>query len=191
MGWSRAGSVALVVLTAALAATGCGQGSSSSSTPSAHPATTAPAAAGPAGAMVDFLTAANHQDHTRVTASLATATDVTNLDELLRVYAGFGSAGGLYWDVARLTVSRVVAAGNGRADVTLSGDIAWCLGKAASDPAATCSVVNPVAGMAHTYVVVDVDGQWKADVDVNASSGIDHNPQASPTAAAPTVSPTP
>ena len=43
---------------------------------------------------------------------------------------------------------------------------------------------QPVSGHPHTYAAVQVDGRWKADVDVNASSGLDHNPQASPTAGA-------
>jgi hypothetical protein len=72
--------------------------------------------------------------------------------------------------------------------VVLSGDIVWCLGKAADDPAATCSVVSPLPGEAHTYAAVKVNGRWKVDIDINASSGLDHNPQASGTAAAPTPS---
>ena len=39
-----------------------------------------------------------------------------------------------------------------------------------------------------TFVIED--GDWKADIDINASSGLDHNPQASPTPSVPTSSPT-
>jgi hypothetical protein len=178
---------AVVSATAVLAAGGCGH------SPAATTATPLPTAvnasvASPGGALAGFLAAARHQDNGQVATWLATASDITDLSQLLAVYTGFGSAGGLFWEVDGDTVKGVTSAGNSRAHVVLSGDIVWCLGKAADDPAATCSVVSPLPGEAHTYAAVKVNGRWKVDIDINASSGLDHNPQASGTATAPTPS---
>jgi hypothetical protein len=176
--------VVMVVL-----ATACGDNTGGPSTATPSPAAATPSVASPGGALAGFLTAARNQDNTQVPAWLASSTDTTDLTELLRVYASFGTSGGVFWVVSRLGVTAVAGTGAGRANVTLNGDIVWCLGKAANDPAATCSVVNSVSGHPHTYAAVQVDGRWKADIDVNASSGLDHNPAASPTAGAPTATP--
>jgi hypothetical protein len=188
MGSSRCGALIAAVAAAALASA-CGdtQGSQSTSPPTAPAAM--PSAGSPGGALAGFLDAANNQDNTQVPVWLATTADTTDLTELLRVYSSFGSSGGFFWAVSGLGVTSVDANGSGRATVTLSGDIVWCLGKSADDPAAACSVVNPLPGRPRTYAAVQVDGRWTADIDVNASSGLDHNPQASPTAGAPTATP--
>jgi hypothetical protein len=68
--------------------------------------------------------------------------------------------------------------------------VVWCLGRAPDDPAATCNLVTGVSAVQHTYAAVSVDGTWKADIDINASSSLDHNPQASPRSTPPTPSPT-
>jgi hypothetical protein len=47
-----------------------------------------------------------------------------------------------------------------------------------------------VPGQQSTDAAQDVAGEWKGDIDINASGGLDHNPQASPTAGAPTPPPT-
>jgi hypothetical protein len=136
--------------------------------------------------MTGFLNAARGEDNTQVLLWLATPADSTALSELLNVYGNFEGTGGLFWAVAGVQVTRVTTVDAGHADVTLSEDVVWCLGLSPSDPAATCSAVNGVAGPPHTYLVELVDGRWKADIDVNSSSSLDHNPQASPTVAAPT-----
>ncbi len=184
----RCAAATLAILTALLAA-GCGDSVVPTTTPAPTAAT--PSVASPGGAMAGFLAAARSQDNTQVPAWLATSGDTTDLAELVRVYSDFGSAGGIFWDVAGLRVVGVTDNGAGRADVALSGDITWCVGKAANDRTATCSMVTPVSGMPHTYPAVQVDGRWKADIDINASSGLDHNPQASPTSGAPTSTPAP
>jgi hypothetical protein len=145
-----------------------------------------------AGAMAGFLAAAAQQDNAQVPLWLATTTDTTDLTEVLGVYSTFGleTQGGLFWAVRGLDVATVTGTDATHADVTLTGDIVWCLGKAPNDPAATCSAVDGVPGRPHTYVAVSVDGRWRVDVDINASSQLDHNPQASPTGAAPTATPT-
>ncbi len=187
MGTSRRCAAAVAAITALLTISGCG------TTPVAATATLTSAAAtpsvgSPGGAFAGFLQAARDQDNGQVPVWLATTADTTDLNELLRVYAGFGSSGGVFWEVNGLMVTDVTNTGAGRAHVTLGGDIVWCLGKAANDPAATCSAVTGVPGTSHTYAAVQVDGSWKVDVDVNASTGLDHNPQASGTATAPTPS---
>ncbi|MDQ6857044.1 MAG: hypothetical protein M3Z57_08225, partial [Candidatus Dormibacteraeota bacterium] len=174
--------------TATLLLGGCGDTTTAPRSATSTSGAATPSAQSPAGAVAGFLAAAANQDNSQVPVWLATTADTTNLNELLRVYSSFGSSG-VFWVVNRLTVIGVDSAGAGRANVTLSGDIVWCLGKAANDPAATCSVVNPVGGRPHTYAAVQVDGRWKVDIDVNSSSGLDHNPQASPTASAPTATP--
>ena len=184
----RVAATIAIAVSAVLA--GCG------STPPPPPQTPSPtpttaSVASPGGALAGFLAAARNQDNTQLPAWLATGKDTSDLAELLRVYSDFGTAGGIFWEVDGVTVTAVADAGAGRADVTLSGVITWCVGKAANDPAATCSVVTPETGTTHTYVAIQVDGRWKADIDINASSGLDHTPEASPTASAPTPSPTP
>jgi hypothetical protein len=145
-----------------------------------------------AGAMAGFLAAAAAQDNSQVPLWLATTTDTTDLNEVLTVYNSFGAAAhsGLYWAVRGVAVAAVSGVDATHANVTVSGDIVWCLGSAANDPTATCAAVNGVAGHPHTYAAVSMDGRWKVDVDINASSQLDQNPQASPTAGAPTASPT-
>ena len=174
----------------ALLAAGCGTSAPPAATPTAQPAVSTTA---PAGAMAGFLTAAAAQDNTRVTAWLATTVDAYDLSEIVKVYSNFGNqtAGGLFWEVAALHVTTANSIDATHAEVTLNGDIVWCLGRAANDPAATCSAVNGVLGKPHTYAAVAVDGRWKVDVDINASSQLDQNPQASPTATAPTPTPGP
>jgi hypothetical protein len=182
MGRSATGAVATLAAVVALA--GCGSSTAVSPTPT--PPLRTPSTANPAGALAGFLHAASLQDDSQVLSWLATPADTADLNELLKVYADFGTSGGFFWEVSGVTATgeRIVDAT--QADVALSGPIVWCLGKAPSDPAATCSAVNGVSGLQNTYAAVSVDGEWRADVDVNASSGLDHNPQASPTASAPT-----
>ena len=180
---------ALMALVVGLLAA-CGANGPTAPSPSSIPVAATPSTDSPGGALAGFLAAARDEDESQVGLWLATPAEANDLDELVHVYSGFGSSGGVFWIVQGVAVTGVSATGGGRARVTLSGEIAWCLGKAPNDPAAACSVVNPVAGTAHTYMAVQVDGKWKADIDINASSGLDHNPQASPTAGAPTSSPT-
>lgn len=170
---------------------GCGSATPpprSATTPAGPTASTSDAA----GAMAGFLKAAAAQDNTQVPLWLATTTDTTDLDEVLTVYGSFAadSLAGLFWAVRGLAVTAVRAVDATHADITLNGDIVWCLGRAANDPAATCSAVNGVAASRHTYAAQSVDGRWKVDVDIDASSQLDQNPQASPTAPALTLSPT-
>ncbi len=188
MGTSRCCAPAMAAIAVALVLSGCGDTAAPVATPSPTAAT--PSVATPGGALAGFLAAARNQDNSQVPAWLATSMDTTDLTELLRVYSDFGTSGGVFWEVTGVSVTGVVNTGAGRANVILSGDIVWCLGKAANDPAATCSAVTPVSGMPHTYVALQVNGEWKADIDINASSGLDHNPQASPTPSVPTSSPT-
>ncbi len=145
----------------------------------------------PRGRVRRLPLAARTQENTQVAAWLATTADSADLNELLRVYTSFGSASGFFWAVSDVAVTSVAASSAGRADVTLSGDVVWCIGASATDSAATCSAVTAEAGHPRTYAAVLVDGRWKADVDVNASSGIDHNPQGRSTAAAATATPSP
>lgn len=186
---TRRFAAALVAMAMAVAAAGCG--GNATTTPASTLAATTPSVSSPGGAVAGFLAAARNQDNSQIPVWLATTADATDLAELLRVYSDFGGAGGIFWEVAGVTVTDVSNASAAHDDVTLSGDIVWCIGKAANDPAATCSDVTPVTGIAHTYVATEVNGQWKADIDINASSGIDHNPEASPTAGAPTPTPSP
>ncbi len=183
MGTPRRRAPALVAMTAALLTAACGDTPAPIATP--RPTVAGPSQASAGGALAGFLAAARDQDNSQVGQWLSSTADVTDLAELLRVYSDFGT-GGIFWDVDGVRVAAVAIRGAGRADVTLTGDIAWCIGKAANDPSAACSVVTPVRGMRHTYAAVQVDGRWKADIDINASSGLDHNPEASPTASAPT-----
>ena len=187
MGTPRRLGVTMAIAVCAISA-GCGSTVAPQPTPRASPTT--PSVATPGGALAGFLSAARSQDNSQVPVWLATDKDTSDLAELLRVYSNFGTSGGIFWEVEGVTVAGVANTGAGRANVTLSGDIVWCVGKAPNDPAATCSVVNAVSGLRHTYAAIQVDGRWKADIDVNASSGLDHNPEASPTAGAPTPSPT-
>lgn len=189
MGTSRC-RAAIAVVIAGVLGTACGDSAAPATTSASTTATATPSVDSPGGAFAGFLSAAANQDNSQVPVWLATSADTTDLNELLRVYATFSTSGGFYWAVARVAVVSVEATGSGHANVTLSGDIVWCLGKSANDPTATCSAVTSVSGHPRTYAALQVDGRWKADVDVNASSGLDHNPQASPTAAAPTATPT-
>ncbi|HWF58605.1 MAG TPA: hypothetical protein VG520_09650 [Candidatus Dormibacteraeota bacterium] len=187
MGSSR-GWIALIAGLTGAALAGCGD--TAATTPSATQVVATPSTATAGGALAGFLAAATAEDNLQVPVWLATSVDSTDLGELLRVYADFGTTGGLFWEVGGVTVTGVTTVDATHADVALSGPVVWCLGKAPGDPAATCSQVTGVPARQDTYSAIDVDGQWKADIDVNASGGLDHNPQASPTAGAPTPSPT-
>jgi hypothetical protein len=170
------------VAAAALCLAACGGTTLVPRTPSA--AVSTPSAGSAAGAMNGFLAAARAEDNNRVLTWLATTTDSADLSELLKVYSDFGATAGLFWEVAGVHLTRVTTVDATHANIVLSGDVVWCLGKAPNDPSAMCSAVSGVAGMEHTYAATAVDGTWKVDIDVNASSGLDHNPQASPTAGA-------
>ena len=166
---------------AVVALSGCGSAgglptpvpSSSSSAPSTDSAT---------GAMLGFLAAAADQDNGQVPAWLATSSERDSLAELLNVYSQFGSGTNsrLFWAVANLHVDSSTSTDSTHANVALNGPIVWCLGKSPGDSSATCAAVNGVAGMPHTYAAQSVDGRWKVDIDINASSQLDQNPQASP-----------
>jgi hypothetical protein len=180
---------AVAVLTMVLAVAGCGGGGVTALTPSPTPVAPTASTANPGGALTGFLHAASQQDNGQVLSWLATAADSADLNELLKVYSDFGTSGGFFWEVDGLTATGERAIDGTHAVVALSGPIVWCLGKAANDPTATCSQVNGVGGLQNTYAAVSVGGEWKADVDVSASSGIDTNPLASPTATASTPTP--
>jgi hypothetical protein len=186
MGRSATGALATVAAVLALA--GCGSSAAVIPTPTAPLPT--PSTVNPAGALTGFLQAAGQQDDSQVLSWLATPADTADLNELLKVYADFGTSGGFFWEVSGVGATGVRTIDATHADVALNGPIVWCLGKARSDPTATCSEVNGVSGLQNTYAAVSVAGQWRADVDVNVSSGLDHNPQASPTASQPTPTPT-
>jgi hypothetical protein len=178
-----------VVALSAVALARCGEAAAPPpATPSPPPT---PSTATAAGAMSGFLDAARSQDNARVATWLATPAEVLALDELVTVYSSFGSAGsgGPFWDVAKLSITGVTLGAAGHADVILSGDIVWCLGRAQGDPTAVCSALNGRPSAAHSYPVVQVDGRWKVDLDINSSSQLDHNPEASPTAGTPTSTP--
>jgi hypothetical protein len=145
--------------------------------------------ASPGGALAGFLDAARAQDNTRVPAWLATSADATNLADLVRVYSDYSATDGIYWEVAGVRVMGVAMVNATHADVVLSGPVVWCLGMSAGDPAATCNAVTGVSTPAHTYAAIAVGGVWKADIDVNASTALDHNPQTSPTATGAAPSP--
>jgi hypothetical protein len=132
--------------------------------------------------MTGFLQAAALQDNGQVPAWLATSTDAANLAEVIMVYSQFGNGitSALFWAVRGVHVTGATQADSTHAEVTLSGPVVWCLGRTPSDPTATCSAVNGVAGSTPTYVAISVDGRWKVDIDINASSQLDQNPQASP-----------
>jgi hypothetical protein len=185
---SRHGCTTILAAMAGAVLAGCGATVATSPTPT-HVVTT-PSTASAGGALAGFLAAAADEDNTQVPVWLATPTDSTDLTELLRVYADFGTAGGVFWEVAGVRVTGVTSVDATHADVALSGPVVWCLGKAAGDPAATCSQVTGVPARQDTYAAINVDGRWKADIDVNASGGLDHNPRASPTAGASMPSPT-
>lgn len=178
----------VVVLVAMVAVAGCG-GGLTAVTPTPSPPPPTASTRNPGGAVAGFLHAAALQDNSQVLRWLATTTDSTNLDELLTVYSGFGGGNGFFWQVNGVTPTGARNLDATHAEVALTGPIVWCLGAGLNDPAATCSAVNGVAGLQNTYAAVAVAGEWKADVDVNASSGLDHNPRASPTATVPTPVP--
>jgi hypothetical protein len=178
------------VMAAMVGTTLAGCGDTRAATPTPTPVVATPSTGSAGGALAGFLAAAGAQDNNQVPAWLATTTDSTDLTALLRVYADFGTTGGLFWEVAGVRVTGGTIVDATHADVRLSGAVVWCLGKAPNDPAATCSQVAGVSGMQNTYAAIAVDGKWKADIDVNASGGLDRNPQASPRAGAPTPSPT-
>jgi hypothetical protein len=179
--------VAAIVVTLALGA--CGGGGLAPVTPSASPLAPTASTGNPSGALAGFLHAAAQQDDGQVLSWLATAGDAADLNQILKVYSDFGTSGGFFWEVEGLTATGERNLDPTHAEVALSGPIVWCLGAAPNDPTATCSAVNGVPGRQHTYSAISVAGEWKADVDVNASSGLDHNPRASPTATAPTPTP--
>jgi hypothetical protein len=179
----RSPSRAVATLAATIGLAGCGR--STVTTPTRTPAVATPSRANPGGALTGFLHAAAEQDSEQVLSWLATPADDADLGALLKLYAGFGTSAGFFWAVGGVTATGERTIDDTHADVALSGPIVWCLGKAANDPTATCSQVNGVSGLQNTYAAVSVDGAWKADVDVNASSGLEHNPEASPTASSP------
>ena len=148
-----------------------------------------PSTATAAGALAGFLAAAGTGGR-GVSQWLATSTDVADLADLVSVYGGFGNGESLFWEVTGLRVRAVTAVDATHADVTLNGPVVWCGGAARSDPAATCSMVNSVPGLRDTYRVERVGGRWKADIDVDASSSLNGNPEAPTTQPAPSPSPT-
>lgn len=167
-----------------------GCGGARAVTPTPRPTAAPPSTAAVVAALDGFLAAAASQDESAVQGYLATATDRADLTEILRVYAGFGSgSGGFYWETAGIRVTGADRVDATHATVSLSGPIVWCLGQGPSDPTATCSAVDGLAPAPNTYAAVSVAGGWKADVDVNASTGLDHNPHASPTPSVPTPTP--
>jgi hypothetical protein len=184
--WHRGTALLAGLVVAGLA--GCGGSAPGSPAPTQVATTPSTGTAG--GALAGFLAAAAAEDNTQVPVWLATPADSTDLGELLRVYADFGTAGGLFWEVAGVRVIGVSAVDATHADVALSGPVVWCVGTTPGDPAATCSQVTSVPARPDTYLAINVDGEWKADIDVNASDSLDHNPQASPTAGARTPTPT-
>ncbi len=186
MGTSALRTVVLLVVMVTVVA--C-SGGLPAATPTASPPAPTASTRNPGVALAGFLHAAALQDNSQVLRWLATTTDSTNLNELLKVYSGFGAGNGFFWEVDGVSATGERNVDATHAEVALTGPIVWCLGAAAKDPAATCSAVNGVAGLQHTYAAVSVAGEWRADVDVNASSGLDHNPRASPTATAPPPAP--
>ena len=150
MGRSRCGA-AIAVVIAGVLATACGDSTAAPPTPAHHGGRhgrrwTHPAAPSPASsARLPTRTTPRSRCGWRPPRTPPTSTSCsasTRLRQLGRVLLG-GRRG--------VTVVSVSTVGAGRADVTLSGDIVWCLGKSANDPAATCSAVNPVSGHPHTY----------------------------------------
>jgi hypothetical protein len=189
MGRWRFRAALVVALASGSATSACGDAARvASPTPTAVVST--PSTNGPSSALTGFLDAARAQDNTRVPAWLATSTDATSLADLLSVYSDYAAGTGIFWAVRGVRVTRVNTVDATHADVMLSGPVVWCLGRAPDDPAATCNLVTGVSGTQDTYAAVSVDGAWKADIDINASSSLDHNPQASPTSSAATSSPT-
>jgi hypothetical protein len=187
-GWRCLAALVVAVLSGS-AASGCGDAVPVAS-PAPTPVVSTRSTNGPSSALTGFLDAARAQDDTRVPAWLATSTDATSLADLLSVYGGYAAGTGIFWAVAGVRVTRVITLDALHADVMLSGPVVWCLGRAPDDPAASCNLVTGVSGTQDTYAAVSVDGTWKADIDVNASSSLDHNPQASPASTAATSSPT-
>jgi hypothetical protein len=189
MGRWRCCACLLVGVLSGSAVSGCGDAARvASPTPTVVAST--PSTNSPSSALSGFLDAARTQDNTLVPAWLATSTDATSLADLLSVYSGYAAGTGLFWAVTGVRVTRVITVDATHADVMLSGPVVWCFGRAPDDPAATCNVVSGVSGAMDTYSAVSVDGTWKADIDINASSSLDHNPQASPGSAGATSSPT-
>jgi hypothetical protein len=178
-----------LVSVSACATSGCGDAVRVAS-PRPTVVVSTPSTNGPSSALTGFLDAARAQDNTRVQVWLATSTDATSLADLLSVYGGYAAGTGIFWAVTGVRVTRVTTVDATHADVMLSGPVVWCVGRAPDDPAATCNLVTGVAGAQDTYAAVSVDGTWKADIDINTSSGLDHNPQASPTSTVATSSPT-
>jgi hypothetical protein len=180
---------ALVVVVSGCATSGCASAARVAS-PTPTVVLSTPSTNGPSSALTGFLDAARAQDNTRVPVWLATSTDATSLADLLSVYGGYAAGTGIFWAVTGVRVTRVITVDATHADVILSGPVVWCVGRAPDDPAATCNLVTGVSGAQDTYTAVSVDGTWKADIDINASSSLDHNPQASPASTAATSSPT-
>jgi hypothetical protein len=190
MGRWRFRAALVVAMLSGSAMSACGDAAARVSSPTPTGVVAAPSTNSPAGALTGFLRAAGAQDNTLVPAWLATSTDATSLADLLSVYSGYAAGRGIFWAVAGVRVTGVTTVDATHADVMLSGPVVWCLGMAADDPAATCNLVTGVSGAQDTYAAASVDGTWKADIDINASSGLDHNPQASPAPRAATPSPT-
>ena len=173
---------ALVALAATVSAlTACGSADAPASV-APSPDSNRPSTGSAAGAMSGFLAAAANQDNGQVPQWLATATDTTDLAELLAVYSQFGTGTNsrLFWAVAKLHVASSTSVDATHAEVTLNGPVVWCLGKGPGDASATCAAVNGVGGRADTYAAASVDGRWKVDIDINASSQLDQNPEVSP-----------
>jgi hypothetical protein len=179
----------VVAMLSGFATSGCGDATRVAS-PTPTVVVSTPSTNSPGSALTGFLDAARAQDNTRVPAWLATSTDATSLADLLSVDSGYAAGTGIFWAVAGVRVTRVITVDAMHADVVLSGPVVWCLGRAPDDPAATCNLVTGLSGAQDTYTAVSVDGTWKADIDINASSSLDHNPQASPASTAATPSPT-
>jgi hypothetical protein len=123
-------------------------------------------------------------------SSLSTSASVTSLADLLNVYSGYAAGTGIFWAVTGVRVTGAMTVDATHADVMLSGPVVWCLGRAPDDPAATCNLVTGVSGAQDTYAAVFVDGAWKTDININASTSLDHNPQASAASTAAASSPT-
>ena len=80
---------------------------------------------------------------------LATTTDTTDLTELVYVYSGLGTTRRHLLGGAGLDVAAVNGPDATHADVTLTGDIVWCLGKAPNDPRRPAARSTAFRGSAH------------------------------------------
>lgn len=178
----------LITAACALVAAGCGSPASSAAPTASQTPPLSPSHDSPAGAMAGFLVAAGTGDATQVQGWLATATDSSDLQSVVSIYASFGLSGGIFWEVGSLTVASVSSVDTTHANVTLSGDIVWCLGKQRTDPMATCNAVSGVSGKPHTYAAISSTNAWKIDIDINVGTQLDHNPLAAPSSSTATPS---